>query len=166
MCCSNLRLTLAPHRCWSRVEHRLLFVLMKSSSRRCIYCCSNAISNFWWAEHFPWGNSVRSRQRGGCIFSKSLGEVILPETAVERSSMLRNSNIDRKREVFSCAMHTLFDEYRFPPKYPDRELNIAGTHFESVIQHSLMSGAILLLPFRCVPDALQTLESAPSPVGR
>ena len=39
----------------------------------------------------------------------------------------KNSTLGREQEVFACMVHNLFDEYRFFPKYPDRELHTTGT---------------------------------------
>jgi CCR4-NOT transcription complex subunit 1 len=38
----------------------------------------------------------------------------------------KNSTLGREQEVFACMVHNLFDEYRFFPKYPDRELHTTG----------------------------------------
>lgn len=91
---------------------------------------------------------------------------IATDQAVEILRTLKNSQSVRERQVFDCAMHTLFDEYRFFMKYPDRELRITGMLFGSVIFHGLISGTILGLAIRCVLDALRTVEPAPQPIGR
>lgn len=100
------------------------------------------------------------------FFQKLYRGEMPPEQAVERLSALKTSSLERDREIFNCAMHTLFDEYRFFLKYPDRELKITGVLFGSVIQHALLSGRILSLAIRCVLDALRTVEPAPQPIGR
>lgn len=38
----------------------------------------------------------------------------------------KNSTLGREQEVFACMVHNLFDEYRFFPKYPDKELHTTG----------------------------------------
>ena len=38
----------------------------------------------------------------------------------------KNSTLGREQEVFACMVHNLFDEYRFFPKYPDKELATTG----------------------------------------
>lgn len=47
------------------------------------------------------------------------------------------STVQREQDVFACMIHNLFDEYRFFPKYPDKELQITGILFGSLIQHQL-----------------------------
>lgn len=100
------------------------------------------------------------------FFQKLYQRKLPPEQAVERLSALKSSPSDRDRQIFNCAMHTLFDEYRFFLKYPDPELKITGVLFGSVIQHALLSGKILTLAIRCVLDALRTVEPPPQPIGR
>lgn len=89
-----------------------------------------------------------------------------PDTAVDILRRLKASNSDHDRQVFNCALHTLFDEYRFFRKYPDRQLKITGVLFGSVVQYSLLSGTLLGLAAKCVLDALRTIDSTASPVGR
>lgn len=114
----------------------------------------------------PVGFPSEVDKEADAFFQKLYRGEMPPEQAVERLSSLKTSSSERDREIFNCAMHTLFDEYRFFLKYPDRELKITGVLFGSVIQHSLLSGRILSLAIRCVLDALRTVEPAPQPIGR
>lgn len=88
------------------------------------------------------------------------------EEAVNSLRRFKESNIEYDRHVFRCAMHTLFDEYRFFKKYPERELEITGRLFGSIVNEWLLSGHLQGLALRCVLDALKTLEPAPQPVGQ
>lgn len=88
------------------------------------------------------------------------------DTAIDVLRKLKSSESDHERHVFNCTLHTLFDEYRFFKRYPDRELKITGVLFGSVVQYSLLTGGLLGLAARCVLDALSTVEPAPQPIGR
>lgn len=88
------------------------------------------------------------------------------EHAVDLLRNYKLSNTDHNRRVFLCAMHTLFDEYRFFKKYPDRELEITGRLFGSIVNESLLEGELQGLALRCVLDALKTTEPSPHPIGR
>ncbi|CAK9867154.1 unnamed protein product [Sphagnum jensenii] len=44
----------------------------------------------------------------------------------------------REKAIFSCMLQSLFDEYRFFPRYPERELRITAILFGSLIKHQLM----------------------------
>lgn len=86
--------------------------------------------------------------------------------AVEHLRTYKLSNSLHDRRVFWCALHTLFDEYRFFKKYPDRELEITGRLFGSIVHESLLEGELQGLALKCVIDALGTAEPGPAPVGR
>ena len=59
----------------------------------------------------------------------------------------KNSTNPREQDIFKCMIHNLFDEYRFFPKYPDKELKITGILFGSLIQHGLVSSITLGIAF-------------------
>jgi len=61
----------------------------------------------------------------------------------------------REQEVFACMIHNLFDEYRFFPKYPDKELHITAVLFGALIHHQLVSSITLGIALRYVLDALR-----------
>jgi CCR4-NOT transcription complex subunit 1 len=67
----------------------------------------------------------------------------------------KSSKNSRELDVFACMIHNLFDEYRFFPKYPDKELRITGILFGSLIQHQLVSFLPLGVALRYVLDALR-----------
>ena len=67
----------------------------------------------------------------------------------------KSSKNSREVDVFACMIHNLFDEYRFFPKYPDKELRITGVLFGSLIQHQLVSFLPLGVALRYVLDALR-----------
>lgn len=66
------------------------------------------------------------------------------------------SSADKKdQEVFRCMVHNLFDEYRFFHKYPEKELQITGKFFGSLIQHQLVASITLGIALRYVLEALR-----------
>ena len=61
----------------------------------------------------------------------------------------------RAQETFAAIVHSLFDEYRFFPNYPDRELLIAAGLMGQLVQSSLLgNGACLDLAFHAFANAL------------
>eukprot|EP00218_Dolichomastix_sp_CCMP3274_P016752 CAMPEP_0170132442 /NCGR_PEP_ID=MMETSP0033_2-20121228/245_1 /TAXON_ID=195969 /ORGANISM="Dolichomastix tenuilepis, Strain CCMP3274" /LENGTH=2427 /DNA_ID=CAMNT_0010367803 /DNA_START=38 /DNA_END=7318 /DNA_ORIENTATION=- len=74
--------------------------------------------------------------------------------AVEMLQVFSNGS-PREQEVFSCMIHNLFDEYRFFPKYPDKELRITAALFGSLINHQLLPNLTLGIALRYVLDALR-----------
>ena len=77
------------------------------------------------------------------------------EAVVEMLKAFKTSAQQREQEVFACMIHNLFDEYRFFPRYPERELLITGKLFGSLIQHQLVSSITLGIALRYVLEALR-----------
>ncbi|KAJ4827650.1 hypothetical protein Tsubulata_008272 [Turnera subulata] len=61
----------------------------------------------------------------------------------------------KEQSIFECMIANLFEEYRFFPKYPERQLKIAAILFGSVIKHQLVTHLTLGIALRGVLDALR-----------
>ena len=77
------------------------------------------------------------------------------ESVVQMLKNFKGSQDAREQEVFACMIHNLFDEYRFFPRYPERELLITGKLFGSLIEHQLVSSITLGIALRYVLEALR-----------
>lgn len=67
----------------------------------------------------------------------------------------------REREVFNCMLRNLFEEYRFFPQYPDKELQITAQLFGGIIERGLVTSYMALgLALRFVLDALRKPEGS------
>ena len=77
------------------------------------------------------------------------------EQTVDMLTRFRGSQIARERDIFGCMVHNLFDEYRFFPKYPEKELRITAVLFGRLINHQLVVSMTLGVALRCVLDALR-----------
>ena len=60
---------------------------------------------------------------------------------VQKMQALRQSSDAREVKVFECIVHNLLDEYKFFPKYPEKELRITGILFGNLIQNLLLPTA-------------------------
>jgi len=80
----------------------------------------------------------------------------------------KTSGNARENDIFACMIHNLFDEYRFFPKYPEKELRITGILFGMLIQHQLVSSITLGIALRYVLEALrkEPKGGATSPSGK
>ncbi|XP_039763279.1 CCR4-NOT transcription complex subunit 1 isoform X3 [Pararge aegeria] len=73
----------------------------------------------------------------------------------------QDSPKSREREVFSCMLRNLFEEYRFFPQYPDKELHITAQLFGGIIEKGLVPSYVSLgLALRFVLDALRKPEGS------
>eukprot|EP00667_Euglena_gracilis_P000258 EG_transcript_258 len=66
----------------------------------------------------------------------------------------RGSTDSRELEIYRCMVHNLLDEYRFFPKYPEKELHVTARLFGSVIARSLLDPQELGTAMRYVLQAL------------
>lgn len=73
----------------------------------------------------------------------------------------KESSNEREREVQQCMVRNLFEEYRFFPQYPDKELQITAQLFGGIIERNLVSSAPQLgLALRYVLEALRKPEGS------
>ncbi|KAA8494454.1 CCR4-NOT transcription complex subunit 1 [Porphyridium purpureum] len=88
-------------------------------------------------------------------FQRIYSEVLSIADCVELLKRLRDSATPRDQEVYACMIHNLFDEYRFFPKYPEKELRITGMLFGVLVQNQLVSSITLGIALRYVLEALR-----------
>uniref|UniRef100_A0A8B9GMV5 CCR4-NOT transcription complex subunit 1 n=1 Tax=Amazona collaria TaxID=241587 RepID=A0A8B9GMV5_9PSIT len=77
------------------------------------------------------------------------------DEVLEMLQRFKDSNIKREREVFNCMLRNLFEEYRFFPQYPDKELHITACLFGGIIEKGLVTYMALGLALRYVLEALR-----------
>ncbi|EEF50313.1 ccr4-not transcription complex, putative [Ricinus communis] len=77
------------------------------------------------------------------------------EAMVQMLARFKESPVRREQLIFECMIGNLFEEYRFFPKYPERQLKIAAVLFGSVIKHQLVTHLTLGIALRGVLDALR-----------
>ncbi|VVA89571.1 unnamed protein product [Arabis nemorensis] len=77
------------------------------------------------------------------------------DAMVQMLSRYKDSLVQREKLIFECMIANLFEEYRFFPKYPERQLKIASILFGSVIKHQLISSLTLGMALRLVLDSLR-----------
>ncbi|XP_030756048.1 CCR4-NOT transcription complex subunit 1 isoform X2 [Sitophilus oryzae] len=79
-------------------------------------------------------------------------------------SMLKrfqDSHNKREKEVFNCMLKSLFEEYKFFPQYPDKELQITAQLFGGIIERGIVTSYVTLgLALRFVLEALKKPEGS------
>lgn len=83
-----------------------------------------------------------------------IGQLTMDDV-MQKLAHFKESSEKREKEIFACMIHNLFDEYRFFPRYPERELEITAILFGSLIKHQLVSSLTLGMALRVVLDALR-----------
>ncbi|CAH4038649.1 unnamed protein product [Pieris brassicae] len=83
------------------------------------------------------------------------------DEVLEMLKKFQDSPNKREREVFSCMLRNLFEEYKFFPQYPDKELHITAQLFGGIIEKGLVPSYVSLgLALRFVLDALRKPEGS------
>ena len=74
---------------------------------------------------------------------------------IELLQRLKASDFPRDQETFKCMIHNLFDEYKFFPRYPEKELAITSFLFGALIQNQVVTSMSLGMALRYVLEALR-----------
>ncbi|KAK4684746.1 CCR4-NOT transcription complex subunit 1, partial [Tremellales sp. Uapishka_1] len=83
------------------------------------------------------------------------GEVKLDDV-VEELKRCQKSDDGRDHDIFACALHSLFDEYKFVKTYPPKELTMTGILFGAIIDYRLVKDTPAFVATRYVLDACKT----------
>ncbi|KAJ3024175.1 hypothetical protein HKX48_005578 [Thoreauomyces humboldtii] len=67
----------------------------------------------------------------------------------------KTSENPREQDTYRCMVHNLFDEYKFFPRYPEKELAITSVLFGAMIQNQIVTSRALGMALRYVLDALR-----------
>ncbi|KAM0934312.1 putative CCR4-Not complex component, Not1, MIF4G-like domain superfamily [Dioscorea sansibarensis] len=77
------------------------------------------------------------------------------DAMIQMLARFKESPEKREQLIFECIVANLFEEYKFFPKYPDKQLKLAAVLFGSLIKHHLVTHLALGIALRAVLDALR-----------
>lgn len=77
------------------------------------------------------------------------------DSMIQMLARFKESSDRREQSIFECMIQNLFEEYRFFPRYPEKQLKIAAGLFGSLIKHQLVTHLTLGIALRGVLDALR-----------
>jgi CCR4-NOT transcription complex subunit 1 len=100
-----------------------------------------------------YGDDVEAE--ANAYFHQMFSSHLSVDAMVQMLSRYKESLVPREKLIFECMIANLFEEYRFFPKYPERQLKIASILFGSVIKHQLISSLTLGMALRLVLDSLR-----------
>jgi len=66
----------------------------------------------------------------------------------ESANNYKTQKFQRERFVFSCMIKNLFEEYKYFPQYPEKELHVTAQLFGGIIEHALVNMVPLGLALR------------------
>jgi CCR4-NOT transcription complex subunit 1 len=70
------------------------------------------------------------------------------DEVLELLERFQASAIQRERDVFTCMIKNLFEEYKYFPQYPEKELHVTAQLFGGIIEHGLVTMVPLGLALR------------------
>ncbi|KAL2892492.1 CCR4-NOT transcription complex subunit 1 [Bienertia sinuspersici] len=100
-------------------------------------------------------NSDDIELEANSYFQRMFSEQLTIDAMVRMLTCFKESSEKREQSIFECMISNLFEEYRFFPKYPERQLAIAAVLFGSIIKNQLVTHLPLGIALRCVLDALR-----------
>ena len=78
-----------------------------------------------------------------------------PNALLARLKTLKSSSKAQDHLVFKSVVQTLFDEFRFLNKYPEKERNLTAELFSGLIRTDLLDGLLLGEALRLLLEALR-----------
>ena len=81
------------------------------------------------------------------IYNQPPHQISIDEV-LELLKKFQSSGVKREQDVFNCMIKNLFEEYKFFPQYPDKELHITAQLFGGIIEHNLVTMVKLGLALR------------------
>uniref|UniRef100_H2YFJ6 CCR4-NOT transcription complex subunit 1 n=1 Tax=Ciona savignyi TaxID=51511 RepID=H2YFJ6_CIOSA len=93
------------------------------------------------------------------IYNQPPHPTLSVDDILELLQTFKESSNKKEREVFSCMMRNLFEEYRFFPQYPDKELHITACLFGGIIEKNLVTYMALGIALRYVLEALRKMHN-------
>ncbi|XP_051134130.1 uncharacterized protein LOC127253505 [Andrographis paniculata] len=89
------------------------------------------------------------------LFHQMFSGQMAVDGMIQMLTHFKESPEKREQLIFECMIANLFEEYKFFPKYPERQLRIAAILFGLLIKHQLVTHLTLGIALRAVLDALR-----------
>jgi len=102
-------------------------------------------------------------EHANMLFKKIYSSQMNVVDFVELMRGFKSSSDSRERDVFACMVQSLFKEFQYFHKYPDKELQITGKLFGMLIQNNLISTPQALK--QALQNVLEAIKKPPPPVG-
>ncbi|ONL92530.1 transcription regulator [Zea mays] len=101
------------------------------------------------------GGSDDIEVEANAYFQHMFSGQISVDSMIQMLGRFKESTNKREVSIFDCMISNLFEEYKFFPKYPDKQLKIAAVLFGSLIKHQLVAHLALGIALRGVLDSLR-----------
>jgi CCR4-NOT transcription complex subunit 1 len=106
-------------------------------------------------EHVTYPQDVE--EEANFFYEKIYSSQLSVESVIDMLIKYKVSTVPREQQVYACMLQSLFDEYQFFHRYPDKELAITSSLFGKVIQEDVIAtNAALGTALRYVLEALRS----------
>ena len=89
------------------------------------------------------------------IYNHPPNPTLTIDEVLELLKRFQDSGVQREKDVFNCMIKNLFEEYKYFPQYPEKELRVTAQLFGGIIEHGLVTMIPLGLALRFVLDAVR-----------
>jgi len=89
------------------------------------------------------------------IYNHPPNPTLTIDEVLELLKRFQDSGQQREKDVFNCMIKNLFEEYKYFPQYPEKELRVTAQLFGGIIEHGLVTMIPLGLALRFVLDAVR-----------
>ncbi|CAB0005984.1 unnamed protein product [Nesidiocoris tenuis] len=124
---------------------------------------SNDSANLFRGMSFPVAKDIEDEANSYFqrIYNHPPHPTISIDEVLDMLKKFMDSPKQRERDVFYCMLRNLFEEYKFFPQYPDKELFITAQLFGGIIERGLVSDYRELgMALRFVLDALRKVPES------
>lgn len=115
------------------------------------------ISNIFPEMQQSFSKEVEDRANGYFqqIYNQPPNSTMSIDQVLDMLKRFKDSQNKMDKDVFSCMLRNLFEEYRFFPQYPDRELQITAVLFGGIIDQGIVTYWTLGIALRYILEALR-----------
>lgn len=89
------------------------------------------------------------------IYNHPPNPTLTIDEVLELLKRFQDSGHQREKDVSNCIIKNLFEEYKYFPQYPEKELRVTAQLFGGIIEHGLVTMIPLGLALRFVLDAVR-----------
>ena len=87
-------------------------------------------------------------------FERLFNETLDVTEVIVSLQTFKNSSNKRDRQVWDCVVYSLFEEYRYFLRYPEKELTITGNLFGTLLARDMFEGAQRTTALRMLMESL------------
>lgn len=106
--------------------------------------------------HTEQNNNEEIEEKANEYFQQLYREEKEVDDLVKTMKDFRSSSNRTEREIYACMVQNLFDEWKFFPKYPKKELSMTARLFGKIIsEKKIIDGVVTDIGLKCIVEGLK-----------